>query len=62
MARLRCSAYPRFMVRRLNWTIPVTKSQAIAGLSSGARILKADLEAVRGGSAREEEPSATRIT
>ncbi len=43
----------------LNWTIPVTKSQAIAGLSSGARILKADLEAVRGGSAREEEPSAT---
>ena len=44
----------------LNWTIPVTKSQAIAGLSSGAQILKADLEAVRGGSAREEEPSATR--
>ena len=44
----------------LNWTIPVTKSQAIAGLSSGAHILKADLEAVRGGSAREEEPSATR--
>ena len=44
----------------LNWTIPVTKSQAIAGLSSGAHILEADLEAVRGGSAREEEPSATR--
>jgi hypothetical protein len=46
----------------LNWTIPVTKSQAIAGLSSGAHILKADLEAVRGGSAREEEPSSRRAT
>ena len=44
----------------VNWTIPVTKSQVIAGLASGAHILKADLEAVRGGSAREEEPSATR--
>jgi tetrahydromethanopterin S-methyltransferase subunit G len=44
----------------LNWAIPVTKSQAIAGLSSGAHILKADLEAVRGGSAQKEEPSATR--
>jgi hypothetical protein len=43
----------------LNWTMPVTKSQAIAGLSSGAHILKADLEAVMGGSAREEEPPAT---
>ncbi len=43
-----------------NWTIPVTKSQAIAGLSSGAHILKADLEAVMGRSAGEEERSATR--
>ena len=43
----------------LNWTIPTTKSQAIAGLSSGAHILKADLEAVMGGRAREEERSAT---
>jgi hypothetical protein len=51
----------------LNWTIPTTKSQAIAGLSSGAHILKsgahilkADLEAVMSGSAREEERSPTR--
>ncbi len=43
-----------------NWTIPVTKSQAIAGLSSGARMLKAHLEAVMGRSAGEEERSATR--
>jgi tetrahydromethanopterin S-methyltransferase subunit G len=44
----------------LNWTIPTTKTQAIAGLSSGVHILKADLEAVMGGSAREGEPPATR--
>jgi hypothetical protein len=43
-----------------NWTIAVTKSQAIAGLSSGAHILKAHLEAVMGRSAGEEERSATR--
>jgi tetrahydromethanopterin S-methyltransferase subunit G len=40
-----------------SWTIPVTKSQTIAGLSSGAHILKADLEAVMGS---EGERSATR--
>jgi hypothetical protein len=43
----------------LNWTFPTTKSQAIAGLSSGAHILKADLEAIMGQSAREEGRSAT---
>ncbi len=44
----------------LNWTVPITKSQAIAGLSSSAHILKADLEAITGQSAREAERSATR--
>ena len=44
----------------LNWTFPTTKSQAIAGLSSAADVLKADLEAITGQSAREEERSATR--
>ena len=39
----------------LNWTFPTTKSQAIAGLSSAADVLKADLEAITGQSAREEE-------
>ena len=43
----------------LNWTFPTTKSQAIAGLSSAADVLKADLEAITGQSAREEERSAT---
>ena len=43
----------------LNWTFPTTKSQAIAGLSSGAHILKADLEAIMGQSARDEGRSAT---
>jgi hypothetical protein len=44
----------------LNWTFPTTKSQAIAGLSSAADVLKADLEAITGQSAREEERSAVR--
>jgi hypothetical protein len=43
----------------LNWTFPTTKSQAIAGLSSAADVLKADLGAITGQSAREEERSAT---
>jgi hypothetical protein len=44
----------------LNWTFPTTKSQALAGLSSGANALKANLAAITGQSAREEERSATR--
>ena len=44
----------------LNWTFPSTKSQAIGGLSSAADVLKADLEAITGQSAREEERSAMR--
>ena len=43
----------------LNWTFPTTKGQAIAGLSSGAHILKADLEAIMGQTAREDGRSAT---
>jgi hypothetical protein len=42
----------------LNWTFPTTKSQAIAGLYSGADVLKADLEAITGQSAREGDRSA----
>jgi hypothetical protein len=41
----------------LNWTFPTTKSQAIAGLSSAVDVLKADLEAITGQTAREEERS-----
>ena len=44
----------------LSWTFPTTKSEAVAGLSSAAGVLKADLEAITGQSAREEERSATR--
>jgi hypothetical protein len=44
----------------LNWTFPTTKSQAIAGLSSAADVLKADLEAITGQSGREEERSAAK--
>ena len=44
----------------LSWTFPTTKSQAIAGLSSAADVLKADLEAITGQSAREEERSAAK--
>ena len=44
----------------LNWTFPTTKSQAIAGLSSAADVLKADLEAITDQSAREEERSAAK--
>jgi hypothetical protein len=44
----------------LNWTFPTTKSQAVAGLSSAADVLKADLAAITGQGAREEERSATR--
>ena len=44
----------------LNWTFPTTKSQAIAGLSSAADVLKADLAAITGQSAREEERPAMR--
>ena len=43
-----------------NWTFPATKSEAVAGLSSAAGVLKADLKAITGQSAREEERSATR--
>jgi hypothetical protein len=44
----------------LNWTFPTTKSQAIAGLSSAANVLKADLAAITGQGAREEGRSSTR--
>jgi tetrahydromethanopterin S-methyltransferase subunit G len=44
----------------LNWTFPTTKSQAIAGLSSGANVLKADLAAITGQGAREEARPAMR--
>ena len=44
----------------LNWTFPTPKSQAIAGLFSVADVLKADLEAIKGQGAREEERPATR--
>ena len=44
----------------LNWTFPTTKSQAIAGLSSAADVVKADLAAITGQSAREEERPAMR--
>ena len=37
----------------LKWTFPTTKSQAMAGLSSGANLLKADLAAITGQGARE---------
>jgi hypothetical protein len=42
----------------LNWTLPTTKSQAIAGLSSAAKVLKADLAAITGQGAREEGSAA----
>jgi hypothetical protein len=44
----------------LNWTFPTTKSQAIAGLSSAADVLKADLGAITGQSGRGEDRSAIR--
>ena len=44
----------------LNWTFPTTKSQAIAGLSSAANVLKADLAAITGQGGREEGRSAMR--
>jgi hypothetical protein len=44
----------------LNWTFPTTKSQAIAGLSSAVDVLKADMGAITGQSAREEERSEMR--
>ena len=44
----------------LNWTFPTTKSQAIAGLSSAADVLKADLGAITGQSGRREDRSAMR--
>jgi hypothetical protein len=44
----------------LNWTFPTTKSQPIAGLSSAADVVKGDLEAITGQSAREEERSAAK--
>ena len=44
----------------LNWRFPTTKSQAIAGLSSATDVVKADLAAVTGQSAREEERPAMR--
>ena len=42
----------------LNWTFPTTKSQAIEGLASAVDVVKADLEAITGESAREKERSA----
>jgi len=44
----------------LSWTFPTTRSAAVAGLSSAAGVLKADLKAITGQSAREQELSATR--
>ncbi len=44
----------------LSWTFPTTKSQAIAGLASGVDVVEADLKAITGQSAREEERSAMR--
>ena len=44
----------------LNWTFPTTKSQAIAGLSSAADVLKADLGAITGQSGRGEDRPAMR--
>jgi tetrahydromethanopterin S-methyltransferase subunit G len=44
----------------LNWTLPTTKSQAIAGLSSAADVLKADLKTITGQSGREGDQSAMR--
>ena len=44
----------------LNWTFPTTKNQPIAGLSSAADVVKGDLEAITGQSAREEERSAAK--
>ena len=44
----------------LNWTFPTMKSQAIAGLSSAADVLKGDLEAITRQSAREEERPAAK--
>ena len=43
----------------LNWTFPTTKTQVISGLSSAADVLKADLAAITGQSAREGARSAT---
>ena len=39
----------------LSWTFPTTKSEAVAGLSSAADVIKADLKAISGQSAREQE-------
>ena len=44
----------------LNWTFPTTKSQALAGLSSAANVVKADLAAITGEGAREEGRPAMR--
>ena len=44
----------------LSWRFPTTKSEAVAGFSSAAGVLKADFEAITGQSAREQELSATR--
>src|SRR4029077_1708326 len=44
----------------LNWTFPTTKSQPIAGLSSAADVVKADLWAITGQSGRGEDRSAMR--
>ena len=44
----------------LNWAFPTTKSQAIAGLSSAADVLKGDLEAITWQSARQEERPAAK--
>ena len=39
----------------LSWTFPTTKSEAVAGLSSAAGVIKADLKAISGQSARAQE-------
>ena len=50
----------------LNWTFPTTKSQAIAGLSSAADVLKTDLEAITGlrarGAACDARPQRRKLT
>ena len=45
----------------LNWTFPTTKSQAIAGLSSAADVLKADLERAALGPNRSGIPESVRF-
>ncbi|HZZ62555.1 MAG TPA: hypothetical protein VFE63_15550 [Roseiarcus sp.] len=45
---------------RLNWTFGATKSQAAAGFTSAFALVKANLEAITGSKAREEQRAAIR--